>query len=311
VEAAPDTGSRLSAEVRGQLSPDAPPLAREVLQQIVHTYPAGSALLTTQVALTFSGAARNGAPRRDADQVADEVASRLPGLTSTLAMTGAGAARPMTASELAELVRTAYDPSIATLVAEGRAAGGTGITWDDAGPTATEESWTHYRHDGAWSRTWSMGEAPRGEVFSTVMASLLLPHSDVARKRVTLLYRPHDPASAARIVEDDRKNALFQAQQARIAAARDSVAVRAAEQAAQEEATGAGLVRFALLATATVMSREELPKADAVMENLSIPSRIRLRPVHGSQASAFAACLPIGIVLPDHLMVPQAVREAM
>ncbi|WP_329925477.1 SCO6880 family protein [Streptomyces sp. SP17BM10] len=311
VEAAPDPGSRLSAEVHGHLHPEAPPLARQVLEQIVDNYPAGSALLTTQIALTFSGAARGSAPRRDVDQVAEEVGARLPGLTAGLAMTGAGAARPMTAGDLAETVRVAYDPSVATLVAEGRAAGGTGITWDDAGPVATEEFWSHYRHDGAWSKVWFMGEAPRGEVFSNVLTSLLLPHPDVTRKRVSLLYRPHDPAAAARIVENDRKDAMFQAQQAAVAAARDSVAVRAAEQAAQEEATGAGLVRFGMIVTATVMDRNDLPKADAVVENLSTPSRIQLRPALGSQASAFAAGLPIGIVLPNHLRVPQAIREAM
>jgi hypothetical protein len=33
--------------------------------------------------------------------------------------------------------------------------------------------------------------------------------------------------------------------------------------------------------------------------------------MYGAQASAFAAALPVGIVLPDHLQVPALVREAM
>ena len=74
---------------------------------------------------------------------------------------------------------------------------------------------------------------------------------------------------------------------------------------------GAGVVRFALLATATVSSPEVLPRALAAMDNLAAPARIHLRPVTGSQAAAFAACLPIGLVLPLHLTVPASVRDNM
>lgn len=144
-----------------------------------------------------------------------------------------------------------------------------------------------------------------------MLSRLLLPHQEITRKRVTLLYRPHDAVSASRVVERDRRDALFKAQQAKVAQARDSVMVRAAEQAAREEATGAGVVRFAMLVTATVLSHEELPLAAAVVDTLAAPSRILLRRVYGSQASAFAAALPLGIVLPSHLRVPQAVRDAL
>ena len=37
-----------------------------------------------------------------------------------------------------------------------------------------------------------MTQAPRGLVQSGVLARLLAPHRDIARKRVTLLYRPID-----------------------------------------------------------------------------------------------------------------------
>ncbi|MFI2373181.1 SCO6880 family protein [Streptomyces sp. NPDC018833] len=311
IEAAPDPGIRLEREVSGNIDPQAPPLAQAVLREVVQTYPAGSATLTTRVALTYSGAAQAGQKRRDAQAMGTELGLRLPGLASNLSMTGAGPATPMTASDLAEAVRVAYDPSVAVLVEEARGSGGSGITWDEAGPIAAEEAWGHYRHDGAFSITWSMSEAPRGEVFSSVLASLLLPHPDISRKRVTLLYRPHDPASAARVVERDRKDSLFKAQQAKMGNARDSIAVRAAEQAAREEATGAGVVRFGMLVTATVTERDELDRAAAAIGNISAPARVALRRVYGAQASAFAAALPLGLVLPHHLRVPQAVRDAM
>ncbi|WP_125264871.1 SCO6880 family protein [Streptomyces alboflavus] len=309
VEAAPDSGTRLTHEVQSNMADDAPPLARQMLEQVMHEYPAGSAQITTRIALTYSGAARAGHDRKSVDDVALMIGSRLPGLTNGLGMTGAGAARPMTATDLAEAVRVAYDPSVATLIEQARAAGGTGLTWQEAGPSGAQEAWDHYRHDHAYSVTWQMAEAPRGEVLSSVLTSLLQPSEDIARKRVTLLYRPHTSAEASRIVERDRRDASFRAQQSKVAKARDDVAVRAAEQSAREEATGAGVVRFALVATATVLDHGQLPQARAAIENLAPQARLRVREVTGSQAAAFASALPIGLVLPAHLRVPTVIRD--
>ena len=234
-----------------------------MLAEAVETYPAGSAHITTRIALTYSGAARDGRGRKDTDAMALLLAQQLPHLTSRLGMTGAGAARPMTAVELAEAVRTAYDPVVAPLVEEAQEHGGSGLTWEDAGPAGTEESWEHYRHDSAWSVTWQMTEAPRGEVVSSVLTKLLVPHPDIDCKRVTLHYRPHDPATAARIVERDVLDATFKAGQEKVAKARSTVAVQSAEQSAREEAMGAGVVRFGLSVTATVSDKTRLPQAVA------------------------------------------------
>jgi hypothetical protein len=309
VETAPDTGARLRAEVEGQVRDSAPALAREVLREVVETYPAGSAQVSVYVAVTYDAATRPGAKRRSVEEMARDLGTRLPGLTGGLGMVGAGEARPMTATELAEMVRVAYDPTAAPLIAQAQRAGGSGITWDDAGPSAAEESWGDYRHDSAWSITWAMSEAPRGEVLSSVLTSLLSPHRDIDRKRVSLLYRPHSPAEAASIVERDRRTAQFRVGGKRMQA-RDVVALQAAEQARMEEAKGAGVLRFSLLATATVSSRERLPAAAAAIDVLAAPARVRLRRAHGSQATAFAACLPIGLVLPTHSVVPAVIRDA-
>ncbi len=309
IETAPDPGTRLSQEVEGNLSPTAPALAQSVLREVVRTYPAGSALVSARVTVTYSASIRPGTKRRDRAEMAREIGTRLPGLSSHLGMTGAGEARPMTATQLAEAVRIAYDPTVQVLIEQARAEGGSGLTWENAGPVAAQESWGHYLHDSAASITWGMSEAPRGEVLSGVLSSLLAPHRDIARKRVTLLYRPHDPAAAARLVERDRRDAAFR-MGGNKPAARDAVAKAAAEQSAREEAKGAGLTRFAMLVTATVNSPEELATASAAVDVLAPPARVRLRPMYGSQAAAFAAALPIGIVLPDHLRVPQIVRDA-
>ncbi|MFD3482632.1 SCO6880 family protein [Streptomyces sp. NPDC058665] len=311
VETAPDSGVRLQHEIAANTASDAPQLATEMLQEVLAAYPAGSARIATRIALTYSGAARPGTPRRSAEDMALHIGTRLPGLTAGLSLTSAGTAVPMTATELAEAVRVAYDPTVATLVEEAQATGGTGLTWRDAGPMAAQEAWDHYRHDGAFSVTWAMTEAPQGEVFSNVLTGLVQPNRDIARKRVTLLYRPHTPADGARVVQQDYKNALFSAQQSQIGKAREDAEVVAARRTTEEQAQGHGVIRFGLLITATVNTAGELAKAAAAVDNLAPAARIAVRPVYGSQAAAFAASLPLGLVLPLHTALPQTVRDAM
>lgn len=311
VETAPDSGVRLQQEIAANAVDEAPALARSMLREVLSAYPAGSAQIATRIALTYSGAARPGTPRRSVEDMALHIGTRLPGLTAGLSMTGAGTAVPMTATELAEAVRVAYDPTVAPLVEEARATGGTGLTWDEAGPMAAQEAWDHYRHDGAFSVTWAMTEAPQGEVFSNALTGLVQPNRDIARKRVTLLYRPHTRAEGARVVQQDYKNALFNAQQSQIGQARDDAEVTAARRTTEEQAQGHGVIRFAMLITATVNSAAELANAAATVDNLAPAARIAVRPVYGSQAAAFAAALPLGLVLPLHTALPQTVRDAM
>ncbi|MGK3944958.1 SCO6880 family protein [Streptomyces sp. RP5T] len=311
VETAPDSGVRLQQEIAANVVDDSPDLARSMLQEVLALYPAGSAQIATRIALTYSGAAREGAPRRSAEDMALHIGTRLPGLTAGLSMTGAGTAVPMTATELAEAVRVAYDPTVAPLVEESSASGGSGLTWDQAGPMAAQEAWDHYRHDGVLSVTWAMTEAPQGEVFSNVLTGLVQPNRDIARKRVTLLYRPHTRAEGARVVQQDYKNALFNAQQSQIGQARDDAELAAARKTTEEQAQGHGVIRFGLLITATVNSADALATAAAAIDNLAPAARIAVRPVYGSQAAAFAAALPLGLVLPLHTALPQTVRDSM
>lgn len=312
VETAPDTGTRLRREVGLNTDDDAPAFARAMLQEVVDDYPAGSSTVKAYVAITFSAAHRNGGKRRAADEMGRELAARLPGLTSALQATGAGSAHPLSAQELCEAIRIAYDPAAASLIDEAHAAGETPeLTWPDVGPSAAQASWDGYRHDSAYSSTWSMTSAPRGSVQSGVLARLLAPHRDIARKRVTILYRPLDAARAAAIVEADLRAAEFRLTSSSKPAARDSLAVRAAAATATEEASGAGLVQFGMLVTATVNDLDRTADARAAVDNLAATARLRLRPVYGSQDSAFAAALPLGLVLPKHIRVPSELRDKL
>jgi hypothetical protein len=314
VETAPDPGTRLAAEVMPQLDPAAPGAAREVITQIVDEYPAASSEATTWVALTYRMPAA-GRVARHADRVAEmvtELAIRTPPLAAGLSAAGAGTARPATPDQIAEAVRVAFDPASAATALRARVDGLSGLGWADAGPVTARESADAYHHEDMVSRSWMACEAPRGTVRSGVLRALLEPSARIARKRVAILYRPVDPASAARIVESDRRTAHFMAASTTgLINARASSAVRAAEQAATEEAAGAGLVEFALVITATASSPEDLRTADAEIGNLAAAARLRLRTARGQQAAAFATALPAGILPWLHTLVPHDLRGVL
>lgn len=310
IETAPDSGTRLRREVEMNVDPNAPAFAREVMREIVATYPQGSSTTRACITITFTAAARPGAKRRKPDEMARDIASRLTGLTHSLQATGAGAAHPLTMQQVCELVRVAYDPASATLIDEAHAAGAVpDLSWNDVGPTAAQANWASYRHDSGHSVTWSMTVAPRGHVQSGVLGRLLAPSSEIARKRVTMLYRPISPARAASMVEADLRAAEFRATSESKAKARDVMSVRAAAATAQEEASGAGLVNFGMLVTATVRDPRDEADAVAVVENLAATARVRLRPVYGSQDSAFVAALPLGLVMSKHIKIPAELRN--
>ena len=312
IETAPDTGTRLKAEVAGSLDPDAPPFAQAVLADVVATYPVGSATIRAYIAVTFTAVSRATAKRRKPDEVAADLASRLPALTASLSATGAGAARPLSAQELCEVIRVAYDPAAQMLIDEARAAGdAAAISWPDVGPAAAEARWESYRHDSAVSSSWTMTAPPRGVVQSGILARLLAPHRDIARKRVTLLYRPIDPARAAALVEADLNAARFNSTATTKPTARSTLSARSAQATASEEATGAGLVNFGLIVTATTTDPALEPDARAAVDSLTAAARLRMRPAYGSQDTTFAAGLPLGLVLPRHLRLPTEVREAL
>ncbi|MFF7052866.1 SCO6880 family protein [Streptomyces griseorubiginosus] len=310
VETAPDPGTRLAHEVLPRIHPDAPAAARAVMEEVVDRYPSASSEMHTYVTLTYGNPA--GQKRRKED-VMTELAIRIPGLLSGLVAAGGGAAYPLSAERIAEVVRVAYDPAVAADVLNARAMdGGTGLEWDDAGPAAAVETVNAYQHDSGVSRTWMLTLAPRGTVRSSVLRGMLEAAPGTRRKRVALVYRAIDPATSARIVEADRRSAQFMATSGKgMVQARAASEVRAAEQTAAEEASGAGLVEFSLMLTVTVDTMDELADASVTVRNLTAASRVLMRPADRMQAAAFSCTLPAGILPWEQTLVPHELQEAL
>lgn len=309
IETAPDTGTRLARQVHGAMDPDAPDFARAMLEEIVETYPSGSATTQAYVALTFKGQTRVGGKKRSIEEVGAAIANRLSGMTAGLESTGAGSSIPVSAQELCEVVRIAFDPKAAILIDEAHADGSPiELSWNDVGPSGHEATWDHYRHDSAYSVTWTMTGAPRGLVREQILARLLAPHRDIDRKRVTMHYRPVDPGKAATIVEKDLNDANFSTTGGNKPTARKLKRLRDATQTAQEEASGAGVITFGMSVTATVTDGSRLEDAKAAIDMLSAASRVRLRLAYGAQDSSFATTLPIGLVPFRHVKIPTEMR---
>jgi len=315
VQTTPDPGTRLAAEVRELTVAGAPPLARAVLAEAAQHYPVGAAVTEVWVALTFTAGRPGGGRPRPTGEVLAQLGRRLPALVQGLHGTGAGACRPLRAPEVTALVRSAYDPAAGRVAfpAAGGGSGGPGWTgWEDAGPVAQVEAPDHLRHDGAASVTWQLVEPPRGAVASRVLEGLLQADPVLAAKRVTLVYRPHDPAAAARVADTDVRTALGQAAARRgETRAGETHALAAARQSAAEHAAGAGLVRFALLVTATVAEPGRLGLAADVVEQAAAGCQLRLRRCRYGQSAAFAAALGVGVVLPRHVRVPELLRDSL
>jgi hypothetical protein len=111
-----------------------------------------------------------------------------------------------------------------------------------------------------------MHAASRSKITEHVLAGLLAPHADFARKRVALLYRPDTPDESIRVAERDANTANFvpagqeAAQRPRAAGPAGRRAVR------QEVAAGAASIRFSLLVTVTVRYDGDLAQAVSTLE---------------------------------------------
>ncbi|WP_345311103.1 SCO6880 family protein, partial [Kocuria gwangalliensis] len=90
IEAAPDSGYRLARKIEARISDEAPQFARDVINETVQMLPAGATVTRAYIAVTFKAAIRTGSRVRNAAEVANDLATRLPNLTLSLNDTGAG-----------------------------------------------------------------------------------------------------------------------------------------------------------------------------------------------------------------------------
>jgi hypothetical protein len=312
VETAAEPGHGVAAEVARIMRTDAPSLSRDMLTQAASMYGQDAAEVVTWVSITWTAKTRD-RRRLNTDEMIDMIANRLPGLLDTLHASGAGSVQPMSAAEIAERVRIAYDPDAASAFAEAEASGDVvEVPWEETGEAYVEQ-WGSLVHANVESVTWRMVEAPRQIIPAEVFRQLLRParQGALTRKRVTFLYRPHPIDEAARIADNDLRTAMGHRQSRKgQPKAEDVRAEKLAEQTAMEQAQGAGMIRFAIMVTASV-PYGTAERADATVTQLGTTARVRMRRVYGSQATAFQSGLGIGLVLSSYTRLPESVRDQL
>lgn len=311
IESAPDSGLRLRRMVAENVSDHGSDFSTAVVGGLADTLSGGAPQLSTRLALTFNG---TGLESKNSDrgvqEMADEIGNRLPVLLASLGMTGAGtAAQACAAQDIVDFTRVAYDPTVAARVEQARQEGGTGLTWSEAGPAFAEAKYDRYYHDRGVSKSWTMYEGPRSKFYATALRRAFEPMKGVLRKRVTILYRPIPAGDAPDVIEAEINNAQFNSSTKQRATARQKNRIRFANKAAEEEAAGAGLTRFGMIITTTCRTNDEFPRLEKVIPSLTNQARLKIREALGNEDVAFLAGLPLGVVLPAHMTLPDQIRD--
>jgi hypothetical protein len=294
VDTAPTGGSMVRDYVARRSDPHAPPAAQEVMAQLVAATPATGADVDTRVSITFDPHRATPRPKTVLEAVA-EVTRWLPGLETALGAAGVAVLGRASIEWLTSRLRIAYDPAARPDVLLGSEPQLT--SWAEAGPIRASETWEYWQHDSGISVSWALQEAPRQAVTDRVLTPLLAP--GVYPRRVTLLIEPLPAEAAAAQVEAEiANNSLRRAWAARTKrdeTQRDRDDAARALQAAQEEAQGAGVCRFSIYVTTTVLAQADVPAATADVEQRAGQAKIRLRRLRGAHSAGFAASLGLGI----------------
>lgn len=294
VELSPASGPDLKHHVMHRADPAAPELARRVMTQVVDAAPTTTTRIQARLTLTVDAKKTRS---RNVGHALAQTVQALGGLS--LSAAGVDVLRRASASDLVAIVRTAFDTHADQVQDE---TAWDDVDWPDAGPVAAEETWSYYQHDGNYSATWCLVEAPRQYVTHDVLLPLLLPAP--YRRRLTLQYRtlPREEASKVlrREQEASRARQVYQHKTGKDPSARDDDDAARAARAAAEEAQGAGLVEFLLFVTVTVGSLAELEEARRHLHQSISQSKLRMRPCWGGQAAGFATGLGVaGLYPPD------------
>ena len=115
--------------------------------------------------------------------------------------------------DLAEVIRTGFDPDVVRPLAARRASShpqepehrglAAGVDPALAGPAAAQAGWSSYRHDGAISVTYQVRDWPRSVILATGLHPLLRARSG-ARRSFALVCEPLGPGRARRAMARDR-----------------------------------------------------------------------------------------------------------
>ncbi|MGW3184449.1 SCO6880 family protein [Kitasatospora sp. NPDC001119] len=309
---APEDGTALMAWTTGHLDRGAPAAAHDLVTALAAEAAPAASTRRTYLTVTLA-----------ASRVRQDIRSSGGGtlgatavlVRELLAMQGAIAAADLqvvatlTVGQIAEVIRTAYDPGEAPVLAAHAAAAcapgwaGTppGVDESAAGPAAAEQHWGRYRHDSGVSASFEVYGWPEGRVYASVLTPLMSASGN-ARRSVSLTYECLGARTARATLSRERTKAdvkrRVRARGGRIESLDERKALVDTQDQDHARTAGHGIARFTGVVTVTVDEPGELALATARLKRDAYTSGLRLRELYAAQDSGFAATLPLGLGLP-------------
>ncbi|MDH6138442.1 hypothetical protein P3T35_000419 [Kitasatospora sp. GP30] len=312
----PESGAALQRWHTDHVTTDAPNVAVDITKSLLSTATLATSQREAYLAITMD-ATRAAGPIKAAGGgnagAAAVLIRHLRALTSSIASADLQVESWLNPRELAEVLRTAFDPHSSRMLAERKAAATAaefrghevpfeaGVDPAAAGPSAAESWRGRYEHDGAVSVTYSVLNWPKNKVYSTALAPLL--GEGKYRRCLNMHIEPRGPRAAEREVMQERTArevaVSMRHKTGQIIPEAEKQALRHAEAQDQERAAGHGLVRYTAYCTVTVTDRADLEDACAALEADANQGRIELQRMWLAQDVGFAVgALPVGMGLP-------------
>lgn len=291
----PDGGSGLVEWWRSHGTDDGSWTSTVYRELIDRAGPAGERHATTiSLALDLRAAARqvrtNGGGIKGAAAVLrQEMTTLVTALRAAELTVGAW----LTPSEVAVILRSAYDPASAALLDRH---GDIGRSLATAGPVAVTESWDRLRSDSAHHAVLWISEWPRSQVYPGFLAPVLL--SSGIQRAFSLVCTPIRSDQAARDIRKKKTELISDAaQRSKMGQIEDASQTAEYGDVLQQEAdltAGHGVLRYTGLISISAPTPEELDTAVAAIEQAAIQASCETRRLVGQQAQAFTvAALPL------------------
>ena len=198
-------------------------------------------------------------------------------------------------SELATMIRQAYDPSFKPVSdVEGFA---TGAKLATAGPVALSEHWSYLRHDSGFSCVLWISDWPRVDVAPHFLHALIFA-PDI-RKSFSLLAKPLGTAEALKALRKEKTQVVTDTgHKAQVGQVQDLADVQEYSDLLQREQallSGHADVEFSGFLSVTANTKEGLEAAVALIERSAGQCGCETRVLFGLQSQGFVvAALPLG-----------------
>jgi hypothetical protein len=294
----PDDGQAIAQHYEWRGDQDAPEGARRIYEQAISTArPSGlehECLLVLQVDARRSWQRLRSGGRKDIDRRACALLLReLESLSQSLDGAGIVAEAPLTPRQLAQVIRTGYQPEIKPRL---KLVNPEGPEVQNAWPQSTQESLLTYQAgERSFHATFHVREWPRVEVPPNFLSPLLLQSK--ATRALSMTLEPIPAMQAARELRRalvaDASDEHLKEKAGWIASFRSLRETENVQRAEQELTDGQTAYRFSAYVTVSATSSEELEEACQEAEQAASQSHLELQRLTAEQEVGFTYTLPL------------------